>query len=632
MPSTADKYCSMTTTGLASLLLMGLLLFHVTVLAQTETTEDDLVTINMHNAEVTAVIQWLAELTKKRIVIDPRIKGKVTILANEPMRVDQAYEVFLAMLNVYGFAASESGGVLRIYPASAASITPSAVLKDFNNRPSGEQVVHVINLHNVSAAEMAKLIKPLVRIGGQALPFPESNSLLLADQAGNIERIRQLALQMDQTGQLDFQVVPLKHANAVDVVGVMESLLKTEGLAFTLASDERSNSILMTGDAVLRARAGKLIRQLDSPVDGGGNTRVIYLHYLDAEELVPILRGMTGALIKDNDAKNDEFSIEASESANALVVTATPALLDEVENVVKQIDIRRAQVLVEAIVVDVSQNYVESLGVEWNTSFSNGDGLEAGTNFGLRSVDPDSGDISILGRGLSMGFFRNGSLRAVLQALSTSTDANILSTPSIVTLDNQEAEILVGQNVPFITGQTTTSSTTTENPFTTITREDIGLTLKITPQINQGDSITLEVLQELESIAESTTVANDLVTNKRSISTKVIVEDESILVLGGLISDESRQLENKVPLLGDIPLLGGLFRSTTETTVKRNLMVFIYPVIVDSDEVAREVSEKKYDLMRDLQQKYNSGKFKTEAKEENTLPDFIEYTPQTKPE
>jgi general secretion pathway protein D len=590
--------------------------------------DDELVTINMHNAEVTAVIQWLAEISRKRIVIDPRVKGKVTILANEPMTTPQAYEVFLAMLNVYGYAASEYNGVLRIYPASAAAATPSAVLKDFDKQPRGEQVVHVINVHNVSATKLAALLKPLVRVGGQLVAFPESNSLLMADQAGNIERLHKLVQQMDQTGNLDFQVVAVQHANAKDVVGVLESLLNTENLALTLASDERSNSVLMTGDKLLRHRAAKLIKQLDSPVSSGGNTRVIYLHYLDAQELVPILRGMSEALVDEKDAASDDFSIEASESANALVVTASPALLENIEQVVQQIDIRRAQVLVEAIVVEVSQDYAERLGVEWNTSLSNGDGLEAGTNFGLRSIDAN-GEVSILGQGLSLGFFRNGSLRAVLQALSTETEANILSTPSIVTLDNQEAEILVGSNVPFITGSYMTSVENTDNstnPFNTITREDIGLTLRITPQINQGDFITLDVLQEIETISEATTVANDIVTNKRSIRTKVIVEDENILVLGGLISDEIQQIENKVPLLGDIPLLGGLFRSTSESITKKNLMVFIHPVIVDSDEIAREVSSKNYNLMRELQEKYNSGKFATKK---TTLPDFTEYTPQS---
>jgi general secretion pathway protein D len=587
---------------------------------------DDLVTINMHNADVTAVIQWIAELTRKKIVVDPRVKGKVTILAKHPMPAEQAYEVFLAMLNVYGYAASEQGGVLRIFPAAMASSTPSQVLRDFDNQALGEQVVHIVAIENVSATEVSKIIKPLIRVGGQALPFPSSNSLLLADQAGNIQRILQLIQQIDSTGSIDFQVVSLQHANSKDVAGLVESLLEAKTIGLTVASDERSNSVLMTGSTDVRSRAEQLIRQLDTPLSRSGNTRVIYLHYLDAAELVPILKGMSAALAKDKSADSKEFSIEASESANALVVTASPVLLDSIEHVVKQIDIRRAQVLVEAIIVEVSEDYAKQLGVEWNTNLD-ASGLQAATSFGLRSGDPGSGDASILGQGLSLGYVSNGSLRAVLKALATDSNSNILSTPSIVTLDNQEAEILVGSNIPLITGQSTGSASSTDDPFTTITREDIGVTLKVTPQINQGSSITMDVLQEIETVSESSTVANDIVTNKRSISTTVIIDDESILVLGGLISDQREEVESKVPFFGDIPLVGALFRSSSESITKRNLMVFIHPTIVDSEQVAEEVSQKNYQLMRELQKKYHDGKFTTEAA---VLPDFTEYTPSNK--
>lgn len=596
---------------------------------QSQQAEQELLTINMRDADIGAVIQWIAEQTNKKIVVDPRVKGKVTVLANQAMNAEQAYQVFLTTLDVYGYAASESGGILRIYPAALNKNAPRDLIANFDQLGGGEQIIYIFQARQVSAIKLVELLKPLLPATGHIAAYPESNSLIIADESANVKRLVTMVKQIDQSGDFDIEVIKLNHADARNVVGLVLSLTQSAASpSFSITSDERSNSLLMTGDPATRNRVSQLIKQLDKPITDSGNTRVVYLHYLDAAELLPILRGMATAMAEDNKnaEANSSISIEASESSNALIMTAPPYILEMMADVIAQVDIRRAQVLVEAIIVEVSKDFSQTLGVEWNTSLNRDDGVEAITNFGLKSADED-GVLSLIGSGLNLGFYRNGSLRALVQAVANENDANILSTPSIMTLDNQEAEILVGSNVPLITGQSTGSSSSTNDPFTTIEREDIGLSLKITPQINSGDAITLDVLQEIETISEISANTNDIVTNKRSIKTKVIVEDDNILVLGGLISDDVQQIVSKVPILGDMPLLGALFRTTTDKVIKKNLMVFIHPVILDSDEVAIELSQKNYNLMQDLQKKYNSGDF---SAEDVNLSDFIEYTPRNK--
>ena len=608
----------------AQLFIAFLLLISNPGKAQTEDTE--LITINMRNAEISAVIQWVAEQTKKQIVIDPRVKGKVTVLANEPMTTEQAYNVFLAMLNVYGYSATESNGVLRIFPGSFAKTSPKEMVQSYSNLKGGEQVMYVYQVSNVSATRLVQLLQPLIPTTGYINAYPANNTLLMAGEADGIKRLIDMVKKIDASGDMAIGIIKLQHADANHLAGLITSLMgNNSDTQFSVVGDQQSNSLLMSGNPSTRDQVEQLVKQLDQPIGTAGNTQVVYLHYLDAAELVPILQGVTGSMQAEsgNNANPQSVNISASESANAIVITAPPAVIATLRDIIEQVDIRRAQVLVEAVIVEVSKDFSKNLGIEWNTSLSNSDGTEAITNFGLKNINSD-GDL-IVGGGLNLGFYRNGSLRALAQTLANESDTNILSTPSLLTLDNQEAEILVGSNVPFLTGQSTGSASTTNNPFTTIERQDIGLTLKVTPQVNEGDAITLDILQEIETIAESATVANDIITNKRSIKTKVIVEDETILVLGGLVSDDVQVSERKVPLLGDIPVLGNLFKNKTDTLVKRNLMVFIHPVIIDSEEVAKNISEKRYSLMRELQEKYNRGKFK---QTDTALKDFTEYQPR----
>jgi len=593
--------------------------------------DDELITINMRNADISIVIQWIAEQTGKKIVVDPRVKGKVTVLSNAPMSSDQAYNTFMALLDVYGFAASETGGILRIFPAAMAKSSPAQLIQNFDDygRSKG-QILYVFKARNVGAANLEKLIKPLIPPSGLVSTLAGSNLILLSDEMENVKRLVDLMNQLDSSGDLSIEVISLKFASAKNVVGLTQSLLKTDkSISFAITSDERSNTLLLSGDERSKKIIRQLVSQLDRSISSGGNTRVIYLKYLDAAELLPILRGMSAAILKDSKdsgSTNSSVSIEASESTNALIMTAPPSILDVMNDVIVQVDIRRSQVLVEAIIVEVSQNFSQTLGVEWSSSFNQSNGVEAITEFGLNELGASIAEASILGPGLTLGFYRNGSLRALANAIANETEANILSTPSLLTLDNEEAEILVGSNIPLITGQATAGGSTND-PFTTIERRDIGLSLKITPQINEGKSITLDILQEIETVVPSAQVVNDIITDKRSIKTKVIVENGNILVLGGLISSENQQLVSKVPFLGNLPLLGHLFKSTNEQIIKKNLMVFIYPVIVDAEQVSDRVSKERYDLMKELREKYSDGKLDLDS---NKLDDFINYQPSKK--
>ncbi|MCR8921807.1 type II secretion system secretin GspD [Dasania sp. GY-MA-18] len=568
---------------------------------------DQLITLNMREAEIVSVIQWMAEQTQKKIIIDPRVSGKVSILANVPMSLEQAYHVFLAMLNVYGYAAVESGGIVRIIPSAAAKTTAGSVISNFQNNQGSQQALYVYQSQALNSEKLQNALRPLVSSSGHLSAIPGSNKLIIADAYDNIHRLVALIQQLDQDQELQIQTLKLQYASANTVAAVINSLIASDNnSSFTIASDQRSNSILMTGDPLIEKRVKQLIAQLDKPISSTDNTKVIYLHYTDADEMLPILQNMAKALATDNKNHNIQgqtINVAASATTNALIVTAPPDILYAMEKVVAQIDIRRAQVLVEAIIVEVSEDVSQRLGVEWNTSFDAGTGTEAATSFGLKQLNISTGEVLLSG-GLSVGYYSGGSLRALINALASEVDANILSTPSLVTLDNQEAEVLVGSNVPFITGQALTNNNTSDNPFTTIERQDIGLSLKVTPQINNGNTVTLDIVQELETISDSSSAATDIVTNKRSIKTKVQVQNDGILVLGGLISDEQTERVDKVPLLGDLPILGALFTSTSTQTLQRNLMIFIHPKILANDIESEALSGEKYQQMQDLREQY----------------------------
>jgi general secretion pathway protein D len=606
----------------------------------------ELVTLNMREADIRAVTQWIAEQTHKQIVIDPRVQGRVTVLADHPITVPQAYQVFLAVLDVHGYTTSETDGVVRIYPAALSKLSPKAVVDDFSNSSDSGQIMHVAQLRNVAAGTLAELTRPLISANGYIAPLADSNSLVISDDSSNVKRLLELIQRMDRIGSLDFDVIKLQHANARDIAKVLESLTKpsagsgesSSGTAtLSIAADDRSNSVLLTGDPVNRQRSKQLILQLDRPIDASATSRVIFLNYLSATEIVPVLKNITNTTQKESKeevVRQADISIEASQSSNAVVMSGPPVLLDNMQDIIAKLDVQRAQVLVEAVIVELDQDLTNELGVQWNTDF-NSNGIQAGTNFGLPAPNAGSSNpLRSLGNGLTLGYYDGGSLRALLHALSGNTRANILSTPSIMALDNQQAQIVVGSNIPIITGQATGSGADTNDPFTTYERRDIGVTLKITPLVNSGSSVTLDIVQEVQTIANSAQF-NDIVTNKRSISTKVLVDDDRTVVLGGLVSDQTEETVDKVPILGDLPLIGRLFSSTSHNLKKQNLMVFIHPVIIDSAALARDISRDRYEDMRVQQMKYEDGKMTSDVGKEPpraSLPEFENISPRQKPE
>ncbi|MFK8022260.1 MAG: type II secretion system secretin GspD [Pseudomonadales bacterium] len=561
---------------------------------------NDTITMNMRDADIRTVIQWMAETTGKNFVVDPTVQGTITVLSSEPLAPDQAFNVFLQALAINGFSASVKSNMVSIVPAAKASNNHSAVLDSFGGRAGAEKAVHVFSTTNVDATLVAAQLQALVGEHGSLSALPNTNTLLIADSIDNIKRIRQLVNRLDQRGQIDVDVVQLKYLDSSDALRTLQALANTDENADkpALAADARSNSLLLSGTPSQRLRLRELINKLDKKQSERGTTEVVFVQYMDAAELVPILQSVT-ASSQDASSDREQASIEASETANALILTASEPVLRDMKKVIAEIDIERQQVLLEAIIVEVNDDLVEQLGVQWNTSFT-GDGVEAATNFSLGGLPSESGalDSSVLGEGFTLGYYRNGSLRALLNALDNSSDANLLSTPSVVALDNEQAEILVGSNVPIISGRQTSAASDTDDPFTTIERHDIGVSLQITPQINQHGGILLDVLQKVESISNSA-IAEDLIFDKRSIKTKVNIEDNEVLVLGGLTRQDTVQSVDRVPVLGYIPILGRIFQNRTDQTVRSNLMVFIHPRILGKKDTRSKISKERYDTIKE---------------------------------
>jgi len=527
------------------------------------------------------------------------------------------------------------------------------------NQATGDELVtRVIPIKNVPAAQMVPILRPLVPQQGHLAAYPNSNVLVVSDRAANIDRLTSIINRIDRPDSQEIEVVPLQHASASEVVRIINSMRSQDAQGqvpggTTLAADERSNSILLSGDNAARLRIRGLIAHLDTPLQGGGNSQVVFLKYAKASELAPILLGVSqfeaeGQQGGSNGAaaasgvNSQEVDIQADETNNALIITAAPAKFDSLRRIISQLDVRRAQVLVEAVIAEVSTNLAKDLGVEFAyvpTDRSSGTTPAFGTllpNSGIDLTGVLGASANPIGAVTSGAFVGAAKLSgkdrfaALLRALEGDTATNILSTPQLMTLDNEEAEIVVAQNVPFITGQFTNTGSGTDsavNPFQTIEREDVGITLRITPQINEGDSVKLDIETESSSLSASA-VASDIITNKRSISTSVLARDQQTIVLGGLIEDEFTDSVQKVPLLGDIPLLGHLFKSTSTTNDKQNLMVFIHPVIIRDAATGSYATNSKYSFLRakQVESEINDrGLIKNGAK---LLPDLDELVTQ----
>ncbi len=584
------------------------------------------VTLNLKDANISAVIGTISEITGKNFIVDPRVKGKVTIISSRPMEKDEIYQVFLSVLDVHGFAAIPSGSVIKIVPDASAKQDALPVADDKRPGHGDEVVTRVIELSHVSASQLVPILRPLVPQQGHLAAYVPSNILIISDRAANIQRLLAIIRRIDVPSSNEIEIIRLEHASATEVVQVLNTLEQqnkskkgaTRGTpdAPVLIADERTNSILVGGGKSGRLRLKTIISHLDTPLASEGNTRVIYLRYAQAKDLVPVLTGVSASVEQQQKGKAAgkaaqklPVNIQADESTNALVITAPPDIFRSLQSVIKQLDVRRAQVLIESVIAEVSNNLSNELGVEWivDGTQSNGTAPVGVVNLGGGLVDivgsVIAGQVPSVGQGLSVGAgrFEDNKTRfaVLLRALEGDGNTNVLSTPTLVTLDNEEAEIVVGQEVPFVTGSFTTTGTASNptNPFQTIQRKNVGLTLKVKPQINEGNAIKLDIEQQVDSLNASS-IAVDLITNTRSIKTSVLVEDGQIIVLGGLISDNLKETVNKTPLLSNIPLLGGLFTRRSTTKDKTNMMVFIHPTIIRDAALARGLTSLKYDYMR----------------------------------
>jgi general secretion pathway protein D len=588
-------------------------------------------TMNMRNADIRALIQWIADSTNKNIIVHKEVKGNVTVLSPEPLTTDEAYQVFLSVLQVHGYAAIETNEAIKIVPISLAS--RSAL--PYAGTSSSDMVVSILKIKHIPVTKLADTLRPLLSREAVLVPYSPSNALVIADHANNIKTAESLIKKLDIVGESKIEIVSLKHADAMTILKSLQTLLPSSSgdssaNSFNLAADERSNSLLLAGDSSQRNQFRTLINKLDTPLNGQGNTQVVYLHYVDASEIAPILKSLAKNIQQTEKEGANGISVEASETANALVINAPPTMLRTLKRVISQLDIRRAQVLVEAIIVEVSGDISNDLGVSWLTD-PDKDVISAVNTLGnLPLAEPNltsSNSPLSPGRGFTFGYFNNGDLQAALRALNANQNTNVLSTPTIVAIDNEEASLLVGQNVPFITGQSTSSSSSTLDPFTTIERQDIGISLVVTPRINQGDSITLQIEQKTENIAPSVSVAADIITNKREIITTALIKDGQVLVLGGLISEDETEVQEKVPFLGSLPLIGKLFSSTGITHSKKNLMVFIHPTILKDDAQMDQITQQRYKFMRDLQQQVKKGEWKVDSKDKAVLEEFDRISP-----
>ena len=595
------------------------------------------VTLNLKEADISTLIATVSEVTGRNFIVDPRVRGKVTVISSQPMTEEGVYETFLATLQVQGFAVLKTGEAYKIVPETNARQDGGTLAARSGVAPD-EIVTHVYSLQNVSAAQLVPILRPLVPQWGHLAAYAPSNMLIIADRAGNVSRLDAIIRRMDQAGDREIQTVRLEYAAASEVVRILTGLNQggqQEGasLPATLIADERSNSILIGGDKSERQKFLDIIRTLDIELKGDGATQVIYLRHASAENLAPILEGYAEQVSEAEAAiakgggegggarragANPAVRVLADPDTNAMIVTAPPKIMRQVRDVIAQLDIQRAQVLVEAIIAEVSSDQSSQLGVDWavfnNDRVAAAGILDSSTLQGLQgaaasgNVDPTAA-LGLLGQGLNVAIGRAGSATTfglLVKALQGDGDTNILSTPTLVTLDNQEASFSAGQEVPFLTGSFSNTGVGAGvggavNPFQTIERRDVGLTLGVTPQINEGDAIKLVLDLEVSSLASGSAGGANLITNKRTLTNTVAVENGQILVIGGLIDDSVTDTQRRVPLLGSIPLLGNLFKFRSVEKVKRNLMVFIRPSILRNQAQGDYYTRLKYDNMREAQ-------------------------------
>jgi len=617
-------------------------------------TGPDVVTLNFVNADIEGVVKAVSEITGKNFVLDPRVKGTINIVSAKPMSRALVYEVFLSAMRLQGFTAVEERGRVAIVPEIDAKLHQSATLgPQDKSRAAGDVIqTQVFKLQYESATQMVPVLRPLIASNNTITAYQNNNTLVITDYASNLARIEKIIESIDQPSGSDPIIIPLHYASALDVAQTINRLFTETAQAqatadpmqrFTVAADARSNSVLArSGDPSRLLRVRQLVAMLDSPTSAGGNIHVVYLKNAEAVKLAEILRaiysgesalaqprtttplgaapagqtGQTGQTPTLTPTPTQTSAptpgiIQADATTNSIIITAPDAIYNNLRAALEKLDVRRAQVYVEALIAEVSANKAAEFGIQWQDLSGAGKSTAqafGGTNFGTagQNILGISQNPTTAGQGLNIGVIKGTvtiggaqilNLGLLVRALQSDVNANILSTPTLLTLDNEEAKIVVGQNVPFITGSYAVSAAaTTPTPFQTIDRKDVGLTLRIKPQISEGGAVRLQIYQEVSSIQDSTNAAG-VITNKRSVESSVLVDDGQIVVIGGLIQDTVNDSLEKVPGLGDLPLIGGLFKYNARSRSKTNLMVFLRPTLLRSAPSADSLSNDRYDYI-----------------------------------
>ena len=570
--------------------------------------------LNYEDVDIKKVTQDIANFSKKTIILDPRVKGKVTIFSNSSLSSDEVWDVYLRTIQVNGFSALNDENFVRIVPENEAT-------RDQNSGESGgEFITRVIELKNRSSVELLPLIKPIAGRQANVSSIASINSLLVVDRKSNVERITEVVQSLDEDNTASVTIIDLKNLSSVEAVRILEKLKSQNNPTinnFVAISFSASNSVIVSANSITTNIIKETLQQLDDDAISEGSVAVIYLKYANAEEVAGIVSSIASRFIS---SESEKPIVTYHAPTNSVVVSSDESNIATIKNLISKLDIRRAQVLVEAIVVELSETAARSLGVETIfagaedgeipigiTRFQNGTGpdllgltgsaIESGDNANFSNIAANS---LLNSQGIIAGIGRisedDDSMIAIINAIDADKNSNILTTTSLLAMDNEEASTVIGQEIPITTGESLGSNNT--NPFRTTSREEVGIKLSIKPQINEGNSVILEIKQEVSGVAGPLTGTTDLITNKRTIETTVLVDNNQIIVLGGLVDEDIQEDIQRVPVLGSIPILGKLFQSSSESKVKKNLMVFLRPkILVDSESVS-QISTEKYNFIK----------------------------------
>jgi general secretion pathway protein D len=644
--------------GAATAFLFALGLAGSPALAQAPAEEK--ITVNFVNADIQSVIKTVGQHTGKNFILDPRVTGTVNIVSDRPVSKDLLYQIFLSALRVQGYAAVEEGGFVKIIPEAEAKTSAGPVGEQAARVPGDRIVTQVFILQNENAVQLVPVLRPLVTANNFIAAYPNNNAIVITDYAENVRRIQRIIESIDRPSETNVQIIRLQNASAIDIAQMLQRVVTETTVPATapgtqpkaaIAVDARTNSLVVRADnPALMARIKTLALGLDTPGAGSGNIYVVFLRNAEAVRIADTLRGLLsggessrattpstapagGAAAQATASVSPAASaiaatapssiIQAYPPTNSIIITASEPVYRSLRTVIDSLDQRRLQVYVEALIVEVSTGLAAEFGIQWNAARNVGGGqtVFGGTNFSTSATGAIGANIlgaasdpTTLGTGLNFGLIHGtitipgtnvevANLQLLARALEGVSGANVLSTPNVLTLDNEEAKIIVGQNVPFITGSYTPTSGSASNPFQTIERRDIGLTLRVTPQVSEAGAVKLKIFQEVSSVTRDKALVQsaDIITNKRSLESTVLVDNGQIVVLGGLIQDDQQAALDKVPLLGDIPYLGALFKYETRNRKRTNLMVFLRPVVLKDEKAAASITADRYEYIRNLQ-------------------------------